>query len=104
MLSDKELEEKLSDRPAPRVTKEYIQSRITGTMFTKMPPVLTHCMITLNNGFCVTGESACASPENYDQQIGEKLAFDAAFNKLWPLFGFLLTEQLYIERGGKEKM
>ena len=47
----------------------------------------------LDNGFSVSGESACVNPENYNQQIGEKIAFDNAFRQLWPLFGFLLAEK-----------
>jgi Phage protein (N4 Gp49/phage Sf6 gene 66) family len=49
--------------------------------------------ITLDNGYSVRGESACVNPENYNQQIGEKIAYDNAFRQLWPLFGFLLAEK-----------
>ena len=59
--------------------------------------LLTFCVITLKNGFTVTGESACASPENFDEEIGQKIAYDNAVNKIWPLEGYLLKEQLYKE-------
>ena len=65
------------------------------------PPVqldlLTFCVIVLKNGFTVTGESACASPENFNEEIGRKIAYDNAKNKIWPLEGYLLKEQLYKE-------
>jgi hypothetical protein len=56
--------------------------------------MLTICVIVLNNGFTVTGESACASPERYNQQIGERLARESAERKIWPLMGYALKEQL----------
>ena len=52
--------------------------------------VLTICVLVLKNGYVVTGESACASPENYDDEIGCKIAFENARNKIWALEGYLL--------------
>lgn len=56
--------------------------------------LLTFCVLVLKNGFTVTGESACASPENFDPEIGRKIAKENAMNKIWPLEGYLLKEQL----------
>lgn len=56
---------------------------------------LTFCVLILKNGFTVTGESACASPENFDAEIGKKIAFENARNKIWQLEGYLLKEKLY---------
>lgn len=56
--------------------------------------LLTFCVLTLRNGFTVTGESACASPENFDAEIGRKVARQNAVQKIWPLEGYLLKEQL----------
>lgn len=98
MLTTNELETKLSKCPAPRVTKEQMQARISSRAFVKIGETLTHCQIILDNGFSVTGESACVNPENYDKEIGEKIAYDNAFNKLWPLFGFLLAETQFQEK------
>ena len=56
--------------------------------------LLTFCVITLKNGFTVTGESACASPENFDAEIGRKMARQNAVNKIWPLEGYLLKQEL----------
>jgi hypothetical protein len=93
MLTNEELDIKLEQSPAPRVTKEAMSSHITGTKFTRLNDTLTHCIITLDNGFSVTGESACVNVENYNKDIGEKIAYDNAFNKLWQLYGFLLAEK-----------
>lgn len=56
--------------------------------------LLTFCVLILSNGFTVTGESACASPENFDAEIGRKIARQKAVEKVWPLFGFRLKDQL----------
>jgi len=57
--------------------------------------LLTFCVLVLRNGFTVTGESACASPENFDAAIGKKIARANAVNKVWPLMGYQLKEHLY---------
>lgn len=56
--------------------------------------LLTFCVLVLKNGFTVTGESACASPENFDAGIGRKIARQNAINKVWPLMGYALRERL----------
>ena len=55
---------------------------------------LTFCVIQLRNGFTVTGESACASPENFDAEIGRNIARDNAIQKIWPLLGYELKSKL----------
>lgn len=57
--------------------------------------LLTFCVLVLKNGFTVTGESACASPENFDPEIGRRVARANAVQKIWPLLGFLLKEKLH---------
>lgn len=55
---------------------------------------LTFCVLVLRNGFHVTGESACASPENFDAEIGRKVARQNAVNKIWPLMGYELKSKI----------
>lgn len=57
----------------------------------------TICVLVLKNGFIVTGESAAASPENYDEAIGRKIAFDNARAKIWPLEGYMLRWALELD-------
>lgn len=92
MLSDAQLIEALAQSPMPRITKEFMEGRIKDTSFTRFSETVTICQITLDNGYSVRGESACVNPENYNQEIGERIAYDNAFRNLWPLFGFFLTE------------
>ena len=61
--------------------------------------LLTFCVLVLKNGFTVTGESACASPENFDAEVGRKIARQNAVQKIWPLLGFALKERLHAEGG-----
>lgn len=56
--------------------------------------LLTFCVLVLKNGFTVTGESACASPENFDAEIGRKIARQNAEQKIWPLMGYALKQKL----------
>lgn len=56
--------------------------------------LLTFCVLVLRNGFTVTGESACASPENFDPEIERNIARQNAVNKIWMLEGYLLKQKL----------
>lgn len=60
--------------------------------------LLTFCVLRLKNGFTVTGESACASPENYDAEIGRKIAYKNAVEKIWPLMGYELRSRLAVRQ------
>lgn len=78
---------------APRVTPADIEATIVGRDFPGT--TLTVCALTLRNGFIVTGESACASLANFDAELGKRLAFEQARNKVWQLEGYLLKERLF---------
>lgn len=56
--------------------------------------LLTFCVLVMQNGFTVTGESACASPENFDAELGRKIARQNAVAKIWPLMGYELRSKL----------
>ena len=58
--------------------------------------LLTFCILVLKNGFMEVGKSACASPENFDELLGRKIAFNNAREKLWPLLGFRLCDRLNV--------
>ena len=108
---EKEIQDKSLN--APRLTPDHVESKVQAIRYLtgdvapiladedyfakedKSTPCLTICILTLENGFTVTGESACASPENFDKLIGQKLAYENALNKIWQLEGYLLKEQLY---------
>lgn len=99
----------LQDRAvAPRVTQKELEANIACVNYLNVGKaicalnqpdheshhLLTICVIVLRNGFIVTGESACASPENYQKDIGERIAFENAKQKIWPLMGYALRDHL----------
>ncbi|HBX8102379.1 TPA: hypothetical protein MIH24_23140 [Klebsiella pneumoniae] len=122
-MSEKDIESEIQAKglTAPRVTPNHIESIIASEhYFTGSDGVLgayknnddvyvgsapsdksvrsldliTFCVLVLQNGFTVTGESACASPENFDPEIGRKIARENAVNKIWMLEGYLLKQRL----------
>ncbi len=96
-MNDNDIESEIQEKglTAPRVTPEIIESKIKAEQYHVFPgTTFTTCLLTLENGFTVLGESACASPENFDEEIGRKIARDNAKNKIWSLEGYLLKEQL----------
>lgn len=92
-LSLAETQAVVETKTAPRVTEASIKAKIADVEYFRIRH-LTICLITLRNGFFVTGESAPAAPENYDQQVGERYAYENAFRKIWPFEGYLLRERL----------
>lgn len=118
-MSDKDIEQQIQakGKTAPRVTPDHIESVIVsehyftagdgyagaaaltakeGDLITPPEPLdlLTFCVLVLRNGFTVTGESACASPDNFDVEIGRSIARGNAIQKIWPLEGYLLKQKL----------
>lgn len=80
---------------APRLNPQAIDETIVSEQYHVFPgTTLTVCALTLRNGYIVTGESAAASPENFDKDIGRKIARENARNKIWALEGYLLRERL----------
>lgn len=121
MSFDTEIENEIQAKglTAPRVTPGDIEANIVAeyyftaadgalgflsttdadpvTAFSNLPPslhLLTFCVLVLRNGFIVTGESACASPENFNAELGRKIARQNAKDKIWPLMGYELRTHI----------
>lgn len=97
MRTELEIEKELQAKGlnAPRLTPDLIESKIVKEDYHLLTDVLTVCVLTLENGFTVTGESACASPANYNKEIGDRIARDNAKEKIWILEGYLLKQKLF---------
>lgn len=111
---DSNIEQEIQQKglTAARVTPKDIEDNIASIWYINagtgvipddyMPPVpvnhplrlLTFCVLVLKNGFTVTGESACASPENFDAEVGRKVALENAKQRVWPLMGYELRTKL----------
>ena len=97
-MTEEKIEQKIQDKglDAPRLTPEHIDGVIKEVYYHRVPnTTLTLCVLTLQNGFQVTGESAAVSLENFDQELGEKIAFQNAREQIWRLEGYLLKQKLF---------
>lgn len=119
-MDDTEAQIQAKGLTAPRVTPDHLDSCIVSEVYFTAGEVvegnaasfikseyregervlapldcLTFCVLVLRNGFTVTGESACASPENFDEEMGRQIARGNARNKIWALEGYLLKQQLH---------
>lgn len=90
---EKEIQEK--DLNAPRLSPEKINAEIVTEQFHVFPgTVLTICALTLRNGFQVVGKSAPVSTENFDEELGRKIAREDARRQIWALEGYLLRTRI----------
>lgn len=124
MELEQQIKEAGADK-APRVTPDHIKSKVIGTHFftgldgaaanltdlatnknqeVQSLSLLTFCVLVLENGFTVTGESACASPENFNEEIGRKIAYENAIDKVWLLEGYLLKQNLHEQAQSQEML
>jgi len=97
MVNEAEIEQEIIDKglTAPRLTPQAIDDTIAKEQFHVFEgSQTTVCCLTLQNGFTVTGVSACASPENFDEELGQRIARANARDAIWPLEGYLLKQQL----------
>ncbi len=79
-----------------KITQATIYERISSVQYYQWPgTTVTECLITLDNGFSVNGQSACVDPKMFERKLGERLAYDNAFNKIWQLEGYLLAEERF---------
>lgn len=96
-MTEQEVENEIQQKQllAPRLTPEHISRTIISEAYYVFPgSLVTVCCLTLQNGFNVIGESACASPENFDEELGRKISRNNAQQKIWALEGYLLKERL----------
>lgn len=97
-MNDKEIEKEIQDKKlnAPRITPDRLEKVIRHEQYYVFPETtFTACLLSLENGYTVLGESACASPENFNAELGRKIARSNAVNKIWPLEGYLLRQRLH---------
>ncbi len=93
-MTDQEIESEIQEKglTAKRVTIASINAAIQDEQY--LVPVgtnMTICLLKIDNGFVVSGESACISAENFDAELGKKIARQNAVDKIWPLMGFHLA-------------
>lgn len=84
------------------VTMERLESLVVAEEYLRpsIAPTLTICVLLLKNGFSLRGESACADPRMFDEQLGREYARRDAIEKAWSLEGYLLRQRLHEAEGG----
>lgn len=74
-----------------KVTNELIESQIESVEYEILKgSTVTRCQIIMKCGFRFVGESACIDPSNFNKELGEKYAYEDAFNQIWKPYGFHL--------------
>lgn len=82
-----------------KVTPQEVQACIRKEQFVILPDnKTTICILTLDNGYTVRGESSCVDPANFKKEDGEQYSRVDAVRKIWPLLGFRLADRLMLER------
>lgn len=108
MTNEAAIEKEIQDKGlnAPRLTPDYIDSQIAAEVYGRasdlwkdtphLPALecLTICVLTMKNGYTIVGKSACASPENFNAELGIKIARDDARRQIWALEGYALRNKL----------
>jgi hypothetical protein len=120
-MNDNEIEKEIQAKGliAPRVTLADIEAVIAWEIYTNASELtrrnpwvagpaqesvpqpegalslVTLCVLVLENGFKVVGEASCVSPENFNAELGRKVARQNAIDKVWMLEGYLLKQSLY---------
>lgn len=97
-MSEEAIEKEIQAKglTAPRLTPALIDAAIAKEQYHVFEgSQLTVCCLTLQNGFTVVGESACASPANFNAELGQKIAREKARDKIWALEGYLLKDRLH---------
>lgn len=109
-VSESELKAHAEAAGGRRVTKDDLEANVKSYVIfrpyisVKDAPVpeeaklLTICILTCQNGFTVVGESACADPAMFDEELGQRLALNDAKNKLWSLMGYELKSKIAYSR------
>ena len=85
------------------VTKDNLENQIYKAIYQKIGNKTTICCLILKNGFEIIGYSSCVDYKNYNQEKGEKLAFDNAFNQLWLVEAYVMQNRKTYNQNQKNK-
>ena len=96
MILDVSLDYLIKGNMKNMISKEQILDKIKKRTFTRLPSgKVTICELTLENGFTVIGKAAVVDIANFDQKIGESIAYENAVDQIWQIEGYLLQEKLF---------
>lgn len=85
------------------VSLQDIQAKVKKTVYTVLPDTTTTiCQLFMENGYVILGTSACVDPSKFNKAIGEKFAYEDAINKAWPLEGYLLAQEIFLDKANND--
>lgn len=76
------------------ITDDKISEVIEKVEYQRIGRKTTICCLTLKNGFEVIGTSACVDPENFNEELGKKYAYEVAKNDVKEFEGYRLQSEL----------
>lgn len=101
-LSEAEINNLIKKGTGPKLTAEDIEAQIVKEQFHRHEGTrVTTCVLTLKNGFAVTGESSCVSDANFKEEIGRAVSRQNAKEKVWELEGYALRTKLSLIEGAQ---
>jgi hypothetical protein len=84
------------------VALEDIQGKVKKTVYTVLPDTTTTvCQLFMENGYTIIGTSGCVDPTKFNKALGEKYAYEKAINEAWPLEGYLLAQERFLNNQPK---
>jgi hypothetical protein len=60
--------------------------------------VLTLCVLTLNNGYTIVGSSCPIDSNNFDPEMGKRIARERAVEDIWVILGYQLRSRLHAQQ------
>ena len=98
VMSEPEVEAEIQAKGlnAPHLTPEDICESIKSIEYWVVPNTTTTvCAMIFQNNYVITGTSAAASMDNFDQEVGRNIAYENARQRIWPLLGYVLNQKFY---------
>lgn len=95
-MTEQEIEQEIQDKGLTdiRLTPEDIDKQILYAEYYRVDNTTTTiCALVLKNNYVVVGKSAAISMNNFDEELGKKIAFDDAREQIWALEGYYLKSK-----------
>lgn len=93
----------MSNRTGIKLNPDLLKSHIADVIYEDRKigeHRVIHCHFVMDNGFVVYGKEPSTSidPDNFDENVGKKLAYDKTFSQLWELEAYrAVVVQSYIK-------
>jgi len=94
-ISREEADALVEKKTAPRVTKEFIDSKIKDIAYFRVGDATMICAIEMHNRFVFVGQSGAADTRNFDEEVCRCYAYDDAYKKIWSHEGYVLRTRMY---------